>query len=497
MSAHARPFFVVTAFLFFLVPAQAQEAASAPIAWRKDLPTGFAEAKAEKKILMICVNARLMKKSGIEESANKALREIVYKDARVVTKSREFVCVLFTPSSNSGEFGDLRLLGIEGDIVSPQHIFVSPDGKKVLVRQEYWTHGKGEAAGKALVAMMVKAQTRHLGVDAAPKAGEPKAGEIGAAPGAPTGDARPAWILARIGEVTSGTQKVRQTRIDQLVRSDKDGDCVGPLIALIEPNKKNEDLLIDLVCGLGRDKLLAAAEPIAGLLSHKDEHVRGYSAVSLEYIGSRDKAVVKALLRAAGKEKDIAIANHMYRALGRCGVDDSKARSTLLKKCGGAKSEFASYGPAIGLAYFEGDKKAARGMEKLLKKIGVPGGRRGGGQNTVKRGVYCWTLAAIEDRKSGDFVREELLAKLENVQAFWVGGLKSFYRSIARKCDGDKTVMVGIEQGVRGFVGYAKGANPERYDVEARSMMDAYRKNRDDGNFKPKGDGLLGSGGDV
>ncbi len=49
----------------------------------------------------------------------------------------------------------------------------------------------------------------------------------------------------------------------------------------------------------------------------------------------------------------------------------------------------------------------------------------------------------------------------------------------------------------RGFVGYAKGADPAHYDVEAASLMDAYRKGRDGAGFSPKGEGLLGDGGDT
>ena len=52
----------------------------------------------------------------------------------------------------------LRLLGIEGDIVSPQHIFVHPSGDKILLRREYWSHGKGEEAVTALLAMMAGAR---------------------------------------------------------------------------------------------------------------------------------------------------------------------------------------------------------------------------------------------------------------------------------------------------------------------------------------------------
>jgi len=487
MQPLARSLLVALA-LASIVMAQAAGAGNA-IAWSKDLPTAFAAAKKQQKIIMICVNAKYVDGRKKEESANKGLREIVYRDERVIAASSHFVCALITPASGSSEIGELRLLGIEGALVAPQHIFVHPDGGKILLRKQYWSHGKGEPAVKALLALMRKAHEKLDGASAEPDPGEPEPQEA-----APTGEKRPAWIQDRIKEVIDGPRKTRVPAIEILIRSDKDGDCTTPLIALLTEHKKDVDLIIDLIRGLGQDGLHDASLPIVAFLTHKEVSVRGNAAVSLEYIGTRDKKLVAALLRAAGKDKDQAMANHMYRAAGRCGVGDSKARSTLLKKCAGAKSEFASYGPTIALAYFEGDKKAARGMEKLLKKIGVPGGRRGGGQNTVKRGVYCWTLASIGDAKSGDFMREELLAKLEHVQAFWVGGLKSFYRTVARVCDGEKAAMPGVRQGVRGFVGFAKGANPDRYNVEARSLMDACRKFRKEQDFVPRGDYLLGDG---
>ncbi len=458
----------------------AQEANA--ISWSKNLETAFADAKAKQKILMICVNAKYVDGKKTMESANNGLREVVYKDAAVVAKSREFVCALFTPGSKSSEFGDLRVLGIEGDIVSPQHIFVHPDGSEILLRREYWSHGKGEPAVKALLALMEEAQKKLAGGNAKPPA-SPKA------PAAPAGDERPAWIRDRIQEVIDG--KDRERTIGLLIRSDKSGDCRTPVILLLIEHKKNTALLVDLIRGLGRDKLPDADLPIAELLTHRDKKVRGNAAVSLEYIGSRDKRVVAGLLRAVGKEKDEAIANHMYRALARCGVKDNKARAILLKKCGNAKSEFASYGPTIGLAYFEGDKKAARGVEKVLKRIGVPGSKRGGGQNTVKRSVLCWTLASIGDAKSSTFMKDELMAKLKNIKAWWVEGLWSFYRRVARKCEG-KGSMAEIDGHVRGVVAYVKRTDLGRYGAESRSLMDEYRKDRKAADFTPKGDYLLG-----
>lgn len=397
MSLLCRTALVAFALILGAGPALAADA----IDWSKDLTTAFAQAKEQRKIILVCVNAKFVRGSEFEEPAAKGLREVVYKDPRVVEKSSEFVCALLTRSSRSDEYGELRLLGIEGDLISPQHIFVHPDGESILVRKQYWSHGQGDAGVNALLAMMAEAQGK-LG-------GEAEAGKAAAVPEAPTGDQRPGWIRDRIREVVEGPRRPRDLAIDLLVRNDREGDCLTPLIALLEEHPKDHVLQADILRGLGRDKLEVAALPVARFLSHREEGLRGISAVSLEYIGSREKKVVAALLKAAGREKDPAIANHMYRALGRCGVEDSKARSTLLKKCGSSKSEFASYGPTIGLAYFEGDSKAARGVEKVLKKIGVPGSRRGGGQNTVKRAVLCWTLASIGDKKSAAFVRESTL----------------------------------------------------------------------------------------
>ena len=69
----------------------------------------------------------------------------------------------------------------------------------------------------------------------------------------------------------------------------------------------------------------------------------------------------------------------------------------------------------------------------------------------MKRGLVSWTLASIGDAKSGKFVREELIAGLEHVKAFWVEGLITFWDAVAKVCEGDKGVMPGVEAGVGVF----------------------------------------------
>jgi len=452
------------------------------IAWAKDLPAALRQAKEKQRIVLVCVNARFVEGRMDEEPAAKGLREVVYKDARVVKAARAFVCVLLTPDSGSADHGALRALGIDGKLTSPQHIFIRPDGQALLLRRELWPYGKGEGGVKAFLDLLHEAQAKQGG----PKP-TPQAAPAGIAKG------RAVWIARRLADVVAKGGSERDAAIRVLLEHDKDGDCVDPLLALLVAQKKDILLVTALVRGLGRDGLERAALPLAALLRHKNADVRGNAAVSLEYIGSSDKKVIAELKRLADKEKDEAIANHAYRALGRCGRKDAKVRALLLKKAASGRSEFASYGPSIGLAYFERDTKAARGVEQILKRIGVPGSKRGGGTNAVKRTVVSWTLASIGNAKSGTFVREELMSGLEHVKAFWVQGLLTFWDVVARVCEGEPELLGGVEEGVRGAVTFVKGLNLERCGAETRNLMDAYRKGRaaSGARFRPKGDNLL------
>ncbi len=464
--------------LILISPVAAQEQGGA-IAWSKDLPTAMEAAKKAERLLMVCINAKSVD-GEMEEPAAKGLRDVVYKDKRVVERSRDFVCVFLTAKGSSKEYDVLRKLGIDGDITSPQHVFVSADGTRIVHRRAYWVFGKGERAVEVLLEMMTKAEAAAK-IMPAPEP-EPEGD------GPPKSDSeRATWIAGLIEQVADLDKRYAAAR--QLVAADNDGDCTGPLIALLPEYKKDKSALRAIVRALGRDGLEAAALPIADLLKHKEDTVRANAAVSLEYIGSHDKKVVAALKRLADKEKDAAIANHAFRALGRCGTDDSKIRTFLLKKATSGKSEYATYGPCIALAYFEEDEKAMRGVEKMLKQIGVPGGRSG--TNVVKRGLVSWTLASIGDVDSGDFVREELIAGLEHVTAFWVEGLRGFWDLVAKVCEGERESLPAVVAGVGGFVRFAKGANMERYGGEEAHLMDEARKNRDATDFKPKGEDIL------
>ncbi len=466
--------------------------AAAQVAWEKDLATALARAKEDGKILLICINAKAVEGEAGEEPAAKGLREVVYRDPRIVERSRAFVCVLVSPNSSVADHGILGNLGVQAPIISPQHIFVKPEGDQVLLRREYWPHGKGEKAVEALLSMMKEAEEARSAPR--PPAETPEPGAGGAKEGPPTDEARAAWIAEMLAKVRDVPAE-RGPALKALVKEDRDGDCVGPLVEMLKETRKDTDLLRALIRALGRNGLAAAALPVADHLGHREDRIRAEAAVSLEYIGCRDRKVLTALTNAAGGEKDELIANHAFRALGRCGVEDANVRNLLLKAAANGRSEFATYGPAMGLAYFERDEKAARGVEKILKLIGVPGGGRGAGQNTMKRVLLSWTLAEIGDPKSEAFVRDELIAPLKDNQAFWVEGMLSFWGSVARMCAGDAEERPAVEGGVRFTVGIALRFGGGREGGGSMSMMDEARRGREDAGFTPKGDGLTESEG--
>lgn len=473
-----------------LAPAAAEEAVVQPgdtIMFQKDLAKAFERAKEQQRILMICVNSRYVDGRKREEPAAKGLREIIYKDVRVVKESRAFVCAWVDRSGNSSDFGELRALGIEGNIISPQHIFVHPDGDKLLFREEYWSYGSGESGIKKLLEMMSTAAAKLKGGESTPANPDSDdapadPGPAAPAPAAPDGaadgehaKARAEWIKTQLARVVTGSADDRVAACRSLVENDEKGDCVAPLVALIpEHQKENPPIVVDIVRSVGVPGLEIAAEEVGKLLKHKDRLLRGNAAVTLEYIGS--PASIKALKSRANKEKDASVANHMYRALGRCGANDKGVRSTLLKKAEGAKSEFAALGPIIALAYFDKDKAARRGLEKLLKKMGIPGGRRGGFQNVIKRAVIGIALAQIGDEKSGKFVREELLKQAENMQGRWSGAIKGFYTAVARSCEGEEEAKSDLEDSVRRTLEFAQLETP---------LVDEMRKDRDTTKFEP------------
>jgi len=371
-------------------------AASPYIDWQPGVIAAFDTAKKEGKPLFLAINAERVLGKARVEPAGKELREHTYLDPAVVAKSRAFVCILLRPDGTGADYDELRArLGIQGEIVSPQHVFVHADGA-LIDRKEYWSHGAGAASVTALLGLMDAALVAHrakVDMNAPGAVGTPE-------------ERRAAWIHDRIAKVRAGGSEpaARDVSVQELVRGDQQGDCVTPLCALLLEPKRDPGTAVAILRGLGKPGLVAAVAPAAQMLDDSTDAVRSNAAVTLEYIGSA--TAIEPLTKRLTKEKDELVRNNCCRALGHCGAKQEAVRKALLRELQTAKSNRLSTGPAIGLSYFDRDPEAARGIEKILAP----------GVDWQKRAFALYALTQIRDPKSAEFVREKVL-KTEKNQA--------------------------------------------------------------------------------
>jgi len=481
---HAGPVAMTLALLGAAPLVRAEETTAPPpalaangIEWHRSVADAFAAGIKEKKPIFIAINAGRVD-GGQAEPAGKMLREDVYPSSTIVDKARGFSCALVTAEGNGADYGELRQrFGIDGQIVSPQHIFAYSDGS-LIDRREYWTPRGTAASIEALGAMFDRAlasERARAGMPPAAPTPAPAAPGMDDAPGmdpaAPDDPARPpvdparaAWIettLARIKQ--AGNDKDgREAAIREMVRGDQKFDCLEPLCALFAESKKDAALQIALVRGFGKPGLEYAVPTVMTALDDKNDELRSNAAVTLEYIGS--PRAVDALTKRLPREKEEAIFANVCRALGRCGAKMDAVRKTLLKEMGSAKSDRTLAGPVIGLAYLEKDADVARALEKQAKKEAYFG-----------RAILLWAMTEVNDPKSADFVRKEIIPGEK------FGPALTYDNNVVKALGGDETAQGAVEGGMRYVAGLIGG------------IGDTARRGREGSGFEPKGE--FGDGG--
>jgi hypothetical protein len=479
----------VAAAALFGTPSALAAGPGGEIDWHTNLVKALEEAKREGKPVFVAIVADRVDGERRVEPAGKELRENTYPHPDVVAKSREFVCVRLKDPIDSDNGGELRSrYGIDGLIVSPQHLFIHSDGS-LIRRKEYWEFsGSTKTSVDALLGFMDEALAAHrkrAGItpgtaptpppptpapaapDPAPPAPPPTP-----APGTPPAPAdRAEWIRSMIERVrTPGDVEGRGAAAKELAAADKNGDCVEPLCAyLLETRaaKKQEAVQVAVIRALGRPGVEIAVPAVLEFLDDKDVEVRSNAVVTLEYIGS--SKAVEALVKRLPREKEDAVHENLCRALGRSGAGFEEVRKLLFKEVAAARSERAVVGPLFGLAYFEKDVEAARALEKLIKKQGTG----------IKRGVMLWTLAEIGDPKSASFVTEELMPSESDNRALVY--MRNIANHLSEPSDDTRLKINGALGAIFGW----------RNDIS----WDSARKGRAGVGFEPKGD-FVGVGGE-
>jgi HEAT repeat protein len=382
-----------------MAPAARAEDSPVRIPWQPPgLAKAFEQAKTTRRPLFIAINAERVD-GGRVEGASQLLRERVYAEARLAERAKAFVCVLLMDPIADDDGAELRTrFGVEGLIVSPQHILAHADGT-LIQRKEYWEYGDVPTSVDALLGMLTRALKAHEVRLALPALGSDPA-------------SRAAWAKGAQALVRAGPDlELRRAAARELAASDHEGDFLLALHAVLLEAKdvKKDDVAVfaEVACLLARPGIETLVPGLTVLLEAKDPGLRTHAAVSLEHLGSAK--ALDSLAKRLGKEKDEGVRASLLRALGRCGAKDAATRKTLLYEAQ-AKSDRVAAGAIVGLSYREGDAEIARACERLLKGAG----------EGLRRTALLWVLVELNDPASGDALRGELGNTPQGVASRWL-----------------------------------------------------------------------------
>jgi len=366
-------------------PAAAAAPRADSVRWAPSIEKGLEEAKARGVPLLVALNMD-------NERGNDAMVEKVYPDPLVVAAAAKCVCTIGSIGNHGSRkdpvtgrmvcerFGSLTCAehravekivreqwlkkGRVEDVISPQHFFVAPDGRRLF--QRTW-----QVEPKELADLLDRARSLS----------------------------GPEALAAR------DTPEDRLKRAGDPLRPVRD-EAIGALAALKDPamderlaalakSAADEGVAVSVLDGFAAAMDPARVAAAAGFLAAKPDAVRMHAAVALE--ASKDPAALKALVSALGREKDARVKGVLYRSISGCAPGDASARAAVL---GGLKERAEGVKPhaIVALAPWARDPQVIA----ALKSVAF------GKEDWRVRAAACWTLGL-----SG---QSEIAAKLAEVR---------------------------------------------------------------------------------
>jgi hypothetical protein len=387
-------------------------AAAAGITWQPSLDDVLARAKAENKVVFIAVNMD-------RERANDRLVADHYKDPTIVkltSHTLNLFCSRFDhasgekPCPRAGSVPCSAHMAVEkavraqilkpadgGDVVSPQHVLLGPDGK-VLLSVQYeiskpelewcivtairkldpafsWTLSSGARAPRRLV---MDGVVTGEAMEQAPTKEEVDA------------------ILERLkrGEAP---REMRE-EIMRLFKSDdpRAKDYVGNFLSSKPANREN--WITVLVHEVGRSSPQDWSELVTRFLEDPRPEVRAEAAVALEQLA--DTKALGDLTKAFKREKEDTVKRELLRAIASAGRADKKTATTLTEQFAKAKDAATRCAALVGAAYLE-DAKAARAL--LEPALQAP--------EAAFRGAAACALAVRRDREAHEAMLDSAALK--------------------------------------------------------------------------------------
>ncbi len=354
------------------------------IRWAKSLDVALATAKSEKKPILICVNMD-------NDAANDRFVKEHYRDAKVVAKSRQFVCLFISkfrhqPDSDghcpragfiscgdhvAAELAVRKTYFNSNEVVAPQHVFLRPNGK--LLRSKLYFVTKAEllalwdsVLGELFPKRLAKTETKA-------KSGDKKKDTPARTKEAGEGEKTARELKALIIQSTFKNKIKELAR--QLIKRDKDQEAKTVLAELLSDKKAPVIRLSGMALAYGFKGDKAGIVVLEELLKHSDPLVRSHVAVAFE--DTAEETAVRPLIAQLKKEKEERVRKNLVRALGTCGPNTKTVEAVLLKSLRD-KSRLVQRNAAIALGNFEVGSKAEKYLLTMALRSG--GGRRGGGR---------------------------------------------------------------------------------------------------------------------
>lgn len=346
---------------------------AAGIAWQPSFDDVLAQAKAEKKVVFIAVNMD-------RERANDRLVADHYKDAtiaKLAAHTLNLFCSRFDhasgekPCPRAGAVPCSAHMAVEkavrakilkaadgGDVVSPQHVFLDPDGKVILSVQ--YEISKAELEWCFVTAL------RKL---------DPQF------PWTLSGGARAPRRLVMDGVVSGEAMEQAPTKeevdaiLERLKRGEAPREMREEILRLFksdDPRAKEyvenflsskpanrENWINVLIHEVGRSSPQDWSELVVRFLDDPRADVRAEAAVALEQLA--DPKSLSDLTKAFKREKEDVVKRELLRAIASTGRADKKTATTLSEQFAKAKDVATRCAALIGAGHLE-DAKAARAL---------------------------------------------------------------------------------------------------------------------------------------
>ncbi len=424
----------LVALLFSLpLPAGAQT----QIAWKSNFKGALAVAKQENKPLLICVNMD-------NDVANDRMVKEHYRDAKIVAKTSEFVCLFMSKFRHKEtEEGQCQRCGhiscndhmkIErdvrkalfetNDVVAPQHIFLTPDGKLLKSKLYFLTKDELLSLLDSVLRELFpdrfvekkeeeKAKTEKVDKSEEEKSKDEEGEE----------EKKPETIADFKELILASEDKMEIKGLARTLIKRKDekeaGETVAALLASQEATKAQ-------VCGIllayGFKGNKAGVAQVLPFLTHKEGVFRSHAAVALEDIGVGES--LKPLLTQLKREKEDGVRKNLARAIGASLKKKSKSQKTL-EKLLRDKSKLVQRNAAIALGHCKRGGKA----EKLLLTMAFTrrgGGRRGGGGGIKSNQAALYALVQMDSKKAKEKTAKQIERSPDFIAAAYEKVMEAF-----------------------------------------------------------------------